>query len=55
MPGILFIGPISETRDLVGYPVIVVAGRAGHVAKLFVAVRIVDAVETSVLRRRDAD
>jgi hypothetical protein len=32
MPGIIFIGPISEARELVCYAVFVVAGRAGHIA-----------------------
>ena len=31
MPGIIFIGPISEARELVCYAVLVVAGRAGHI------------------------
>ena len=56
MPGILFISPISEARDLVGYPVIVVAGRAGHIAVHLVLVGVGHAVVAlKGLRRRKAD
>jgi hypothetical protein len=56
MPGIIFIGPISEARDLVGYPVIVVAGRAGQIAVQLVLVGVGHAVVAlKGLRRRKAD
>ena len=56
MPGIIFIGPISEARELVCYAVLVVAGRAGHITVHLVLVGVAHAVVTlKGLRRRKAD
>ena len=56
MPGIIFIGSISEARELVCYPVFVVARRAGHIAVHLVLVGVGHAiVALKGLRRRKAD
>jgi hypothetical protein len=56
MPVIIFIGPISEARQLVCYAVLVVAGRAGHITVRLVLVGVAHAVVTlKGLRRRKAD
>ena len=56
MPGIIFIGSISEARELVCYPVFVVARRAGHIAVHLVLVGVGHAVVAlKGLRRRKAD
>ena len=56
MPVIIFIGPISEARELVCYAVLVVAGRAGHITVHLVLVGVAHAVVTlKGLRRRKAD
>ena len=47
MPGIIFIGPILEARELVCYAVLVVAGRAGHITVPLLAVRIGPPVPSS--------
>jgi len=56
MPGIIFIGSISEARELVCYAVFVVARRAGHIAVHLVLVGVGDAVVAlKGPRRREAD
>jgi hypothetical protein len=56
MPGIIFYRPNPEARELVCYAVLVVAGRAGHIAVHLVLVRVGHAiVALKGLRRRKAD